>query len=383
VLLHENDGKQVLRHFGIPTPSGVEVETTSELSQALLSVGMPAVLKAQVPTGGRGKAGGILFAENDAQARAAFSTLLKSKINGFRVSKILVEPKVKILHERYVGITVSANRAWLMIGRAGGISIEERANDDPSSVVRIPVDRESDDLEEAILKGLRGLGLSDRANGAYATVCKRLLDLFIKTDALTAEINPLAELEDGSLVALDARIDVDDSALPRQPAIRELLQLEPSATGWGKSKKESTLTRLQDGVVGLIGLGGGMAMAVSDWFAGRGFGLSGTIDMDCALASGQAQAVISSVLSDLDEDRDTKVILLNMISSGNRIDRIVSTILPVLQARGTKAGKPLVVHLQGNGGAEATRMLRDAGLPNFDGLKDALHATVEHLGAAR
>jgi succinyl-CoA synthetase beta subunit len=105
--------------------------------------------------------------------------------------------------------------------------------------------------------------------------------------------------------------------------------------------------------------------------------------MDCALASGQAQAVISSVLSDLDEDRDTKVILLNMISSGNRIDRIVSTILPVLQARGTKAGKPLVVHLQGNGGAEATRMLRDAGLPNFDGLKDALHATVEHLGAAR
>lgn len=379
MLLRESEGKILLRKYGIATPTGVVVERMEELEAVIGELSLPVVLKAQVPAGGRGKAGGVQFAAGHNEVRAIFKSMLGSVLNGFTVSRILIEPKFDIVSERYLGITLSENRPWLIIGSQGGVSIEDTAKEAPETLARIPLIKSVYDPKQLHAQ-FAAIGLPEQLWAKYDTICQKLAQLFEESDALMAEINPIAELREGSLMALDARIDIDDAALPRQGHVRELLGLPESKAGWGTAAKVSTLHRFESGDVGLVGLGGGMAMAVSDWFASKGFRLSGSIDMDSAIASGRAEPTFQHVFSEFLDDTHTKVILVNMIASGNRIDRIVQSLLPALSgASSSPTRKPVVVHLQGNGGDQATALLASAGYKNCASLKDALHLAQTYL----
>ncbi|RUU61307.1 ATP-grasp domain-containing protein [Mesorhizobium sp. M2C.T.Ca.TU.002.02.1.1] len=380
MLLYEDEGKFLLRQYGIATPEGAVVSDATELEDALPELQFPIALKAQIPVGKRGKNGGIMFADTPLQARSIFASMIGRQISGYPVTSLRLEPKVVVLRERYVALTVTMNEIWLMIGRDGGIDVEDRAQSDPGSVARIPLRRTVFDMRETIGLTFQSLGFPQPQWDAYFDVCARLESLLRGTDAVMAEINPLAEVSGGSLLALDARIDIDDSAVARQPAIRKLLHLRRGGHGWPKSQKVSTLQRFgRRGTVGLVGLGGGMALTVSDWIASESQSLAGAIDMDASLSSGNAPETLASVLDDFDADDNTRVILVNMISSGNRIDRITEALLPVISANRARSAKPMVVHLQGNGGAKATALLRDAGIHNCSSLKEAIGATLSYL----
>lgn len=380
MLLNENEGKFLLRAHGIATPEGVIVETGAQLEAALAGLGLPVALKAQIPAGKRGRNGGIGFAGTAAEARAVFDAMIGASVNGFEVSRLLVEPRVDIRRERYVAVTVAMNEVWLMIGRDGGVAVEDNARSDPQSLVQVPLDPTIGESRGVILDAFESLGFPPELHEAYFDLCARLETLARRSDAVMAEINPLVETGDGALIALDARVEIDDSALARQPEIRALLRLEASDHGWGRSQKVSQLQRVDgDGKVGLVGLGGGMALAVSDWLASENQGLAGAIDMDSSLSSGTARQALSDVLDAFDADRRVEVVLVNMISSGNRIDRIAAELLPALSARRARAGKPVVVHLQGNGSERATALLRDAGIRNCPGLREAVAETLNHL----
>jgi succinyl-CoA synthetase beta subunit len=380
MLLLEDEGKFLLGQFGIVTPKGAAVRDAAELDVTLAKLQFPIALKAQIPAGKRGKNGGIMFADTPSKARSIVASMIGSHVSGHPVASVRVERKAAIRRERYVALTVTMNEVWLMIGRDGGVDVEDHALSDPSSVARIPLRRTVADTRDAIEMAFESLGFPEPGRDAYFDVCGRLEALLRGTDAIMAEINPLAETSDGSLLALDARIDIDDAAISRQPAIRKLLDLRHGTREWIEPQKVSMLRRSdRNGAVGLVGLGGGMALTVSDWVASENQSLAGAIDMDSSLSSGIACETLASVLDDFGSDEGVRVVLVNMISSGNRIDRIAEELLPALRANRASSSKPMVVHLQGNGGARATALLRDAGIDNCTSLKEAISATLSYL----
>lgn len=380
MLLYEDEGKFLLRRYGIATPEGESVRNETELDAALAELQFPVALKAQIPAGKRGKNGGIMFADTPLQARSHFTSMIGGQVGGYPVTSLRVEPKALIRRERYLALTVAMNEIWLMIGRDGGIDVEDHAQSVPSSVERIPLRRTVADIRSAIERAFESLGFPESLWDAYFDVCGRLEALLRGTDAMMAEINPLVETSDGSLLALDARIDIDDSAIFRQAAIRRLLDLRDGGRDWVESRKVSTLRRIDGkGEVGLVGLGGGMALTVSDWIASENHSLAGAVDMDTSLSSGIARDTLASVLDDFELEENVRVILVNMISSGNRIDRIAEELLPALHAHRARSRKPMVVHLQGNGGVLATARLRDAGIHNCQSLTEAIRATLNYL----
>jgi succinyl-CoA synthetase beta subunit len=377
MLLNESEGKSLLREHGIPSPLGRRVTNEVELAAAIEAVGMPLILKVQIPVGGRGKSGGVKVANSEAEAIAHFRTMIGSTIKDHQVSAVLVEQKADLAHERYVGMVVKDQGLQFMIGRTGGVEIEETAVSDPSSIAIVPLRPEQTTASEPFLNAFEAIGLPENLWSTYLGLCHRLATTVSSSDLVMAEINPLAELSDGTLLALDARVEVDDSALYRQPRIRELLGMADDGNG----AQQSVLRRLSgDGEVALIGYGGGMALCVSDWLSAEGHLLGAAVDMDHAIAHGHTTEAFSSVLDQIEADRRIKVILINITASGKRIDQIAESLVPALESRRRgNATIPIVLSLHGNRGSAATALLDRAGFPNCRGLRDAIDTTLQHL----
>jgi succinyl-CoA synthetase beta subunit len=220
---------------------------------------------------------------------------------------------------------------------------------------------------------------------AYEDVAQKLLQIGRDCDATMVEINPLVELPDGSLVALDARVAVDDAALARRPEIADMLgNLNPADGGPGglRPSAEAGLLSLrrnpQGGAIGLIGLGGGLNMTLMDWIASAGSAVGAVIDIDPALAEGKAEAGFIGAFGDLDRDPSIRAILVNVITCGYRLDDIVYALARALRGRNPDA-KPVVLHLRGNGMEATPKFLNAAGRRNSASLR---HAVAEIVRAA-
>lgn len=229
MLLLEHHGKALLRKHGVPTPDGVIVGDDSSLTRALLSLPPRLVLKAQIATGGRGRGGGIAFADGVAEAHKALAALLGSCINGHSVESVLVEERVAFGGERYAGIVIEGGEIRLLFGRSGGVDVEDITAADPANVFSIAVDP----IEGPNVGELHGcfakLDYPPECWRAYEHIGQALFAMSCAYDATMIEINPLAELPEGRLVALDARVAIDDAALDRQPDIA-MMQPHPHAT---------------------------------------------------------------------------------------------------------------------------------------------------------
>ena len=299
--LHEFQAKQVLSGAGISIPEGRVATTPAEAESAATALGFPVVVKAQVHVGGRGKAGGVKLAKTAAEAKAAAQAILGMDIKGFTVRRVYVERAAQIAKELYLGITLDRDRrrAVVMLSTVGGMDIEEVAASQPEKIARGWPDP---------LLGLQGYaarglcfaaGVPDAQRDAVAAIARTLYDVFRATDAMTLEINPLFIQQDGSVVAGDAKLEVDDNALYRQPELAKLKEIQPNEEQEERAKALGFSYVQLDGEVGIIGNGAGLVMSTLDAVKNAGGHAANFLDV----GGGAKESVVKAALEIVTEEK--------------------------------------------------------------------------------
>ncbi len=349
--LHEFQAKELFAHYGIPVQRGAVVERSDQI--ASLDLRYPVVLKAQVLVGGRGKAGGIRLASTPQEAAALAEALLGMEIRGERVRRLLVAEAVEIAAEYYLAFTVdrSARRLTAVASAAGGVDIEEVARTSPDRIARLVVDPWPGFLPYHARRLGRAIGLGGALLGEFAAVATALYRLCAEQDAELAEINPLAVV-DGHLLAVDAKVVVDDNALfrhPDLPAGEELTDLERRARAAGLSYVEL------DGDIAIIGNGAGLVMATLDMVAHFGGRPANFLDVGGGATTENMRQAIDIAL----RKPGVRVLFVNIFGGITRCDDI---------ARGIVSAPPpvpMVVRLTGTNEEEGRQILRQAGIHAF------------------
>jgi len=372
VNLHEYQARDILARHGIPVPAS-DVATTPEEARAIAArAGRPVVLKAQVHAGGRGKAGGVQIAKDATEAAARAAKILGMTIKGLIVRKVLVAPAVDIASESYVGIVVdrSSQRPLLMVSAEGGIDIEDVAAKTPQQIHRLAVDPRYGLLAHQAL-GLAFRLYRDLTQArAAAAVMQALYHAFYAIGASLAEINPLATTPDGTLVALDAKIVIDDNELPRHPelaALRDAAGEAPSEV----AAREAGLTFIKlEGSVGCCVNGAGLAMATMDLVKFYGGEPANFLDIG---GSSDPQKVVDA-LRIITADPNVRVILFNIFGGITRCDDVANGI--VQATRQFPLTVPLVIRLTGTNEDLAVQILMQAGFSALTDMDEAVKQAV-------
>jgi succinyl-CoA synthetase beta subunit len=359
--LYEFEGKQLLARAGIPVPDGGVVGTVDEAEAAAESIGYPVAVKSQVLSGKRGKAGGIRFADTPARLRAAADDLLGSILAGETVERVLIEPKLDIRDEYYLGVTLdhTASRPAMILSTAGGMDVEETAEHQPDQLFKLLLDPGRDYRLHHWLDFGRSAGFHGRLLVDLAETALALHRLYFQLDVFTAEINPLVVLATGGLVAADAKVDVDDSALYRQPRVREFSRLEEELTPLEAEARGRGLAYvgLEGGDVGVIAGGAGLCMASMDMIAVHGGRPANFLD----LGGGASREKTAQALELVLRTPDLKGVLLNLFGGINNCEEMARGIVRVLEER--RSHVPIVVKMRGHSQDEGWALLEDHQVP--------------------
>jgi len=352
VKLHEFQAKQVLARAGVAIPEGRTATTPSEAEAAAIALGLPVVVKAQVHVGGRGKAGGVKLAKTAAEAKAHATAILGMDIKGLTVRTVYVERAAKIAKELYLGITIDRDRrrAVVMLSTVGGMDIEEVAATQPEKIARGWPDPTLGLRAYAARALCFEAGVPEAQREGVATIARQLYDVFRATDAMTIEINPLFIQEDGSVVAGDAKLEVDDNALYRQPELATYKEIAPDEEQEERAKALGFSYVQLDGTVGIIGNGAGLVMSTLDAVKNAGGSAANFLDV----GGGAKESVVKAALEIVLANPKVKAIFINIFGGITRGDEVAKGILAVLHD--TKPKVPLVIRLSGTE-AEAGRAL--------------------------
>jgi succinyl-CoA synthetase beta subunit len=371
--LYEYQGKELFRRFGIPVSEGRVAATPEEARAAAEELGGQVVVKAQVLTGGRGKAGGIKLADSPDQAEAHARDILGMDINGHVVRKLWIESASDIAREYYLSLTFDRGekRALYMFTTEGGVEIEEVAAERPEALVRLRVDPLEGFQPYQARRLIYGAGIEDEGEQKQiAKIAERLYAAFVGTDAMLCEINPLIVTPDGEVKALDSKFTVDDNALYKHPDIAEMRDLDAyPAEERVAREKDVTYVKL-DGDVGVLGNGAGLVMSTLDVVALAGGRPANFCDLG---GGGGAQGVVDA-LEVISADPQVKSILFNIFGGITRCDEVARGILQALGQMTIE--DPIVVRLDGTNAEEGRRLLREAATPN-------LHVEPTMLDAAK
>ena len=374
--LYEYQAREILRRHGIPVPDG-DVATTPDEARAIAQrLGGRVVVKAQVHAGGRGKAGGVKLATNPTEAAAHARQILGMTIKGLPVHKVLVAPAADIASESYVGMIVDrgAQRPVLMVSAAGGVDVELVAAETPTQIQRLPVDPRYGLLSHQAL----GLALKlyrDVAQArAAADIMQRLYTAFYAVGASLAEINPLATTPDGKVMALDAKIVVDDNELERRPEIAALRDPEGEAAS-ELAARETGLSFIKlDGTVGCCVNGAGLAMATMDLVKYYGGEPANFLDIG---GSSNPQKVVAA-LRIITADPGVRAILFNIFGGITRCDDVANGIVQATQQLTLRV--PMVIRLTGTNEREAVAILTRAGYTALTDMDAAVQQAVARAG---
>ena len=306
MLLFEHEGKAILREHGIATPRGIVAENEADIGGGG-AVSAPFMVKSQVLAGGRGKAGGIRPAADPSALERAASQILATTVRDLPVRALLVEERVAVAHERYMAVLLDGEAMLLVLGRKGGIEVEELFSGAQDGFQTIRIDPLFGLSAYQVRVALEQLEIPAQLWAAYTSAAERPTRLFRQCDATLAEINPLAELEDGSLVALDARIVIDDGALFRQPRFAELANARSTADGLAARMRALEVQYVPiGGNIGLVSSGAGVGTALMDWVASEGCRLHSFVDLDYAIMGGRTEDGMRLVLDTLIDDRASR-----------------------------------------------------------------------------
>jgi succinyl-CoA synthetase beta subunit len=376
VNLHEFQAREILRRHAIPVPEGEVVTTPVAAKAAAERLGGSVVVKAQVHAGGRGKAGGVQLAKTAAEAEAVAGKILGMTIKGLTVQKVLIVPAADIASESYVGIIVDRNtqRPVLMVSAAGGIDIEEVAAKTPEKIHRLAVDPRYGLLAHQALTLGFALYQDVAQARAAADIMQKLYRAAYDVGASLAEINPLVTTPAGKVVALDAKIVVDDNELERRPEIAALRDVSGEAPSEVQAR-EAGLTFIKlEGAVGCCVNGAGLAMATMDLVKYYGGEPANFLDIG---GSSNPQKVVNA-LKIITADAAVRAILFNIFGGITRCDDVANGIVQATSQFPLKV--PIVIRLTGTNEQEAMRILTGAG---FSALTDMDEAVKQAVAAVK
>jgi len=372
VDLYEYQAKELFKANQVPTQEGAVVTSAQEAKLAAESFNRATVIKAQVKTGGRGKAGGVKLATNPDEAFSHAQNILGLDIKGHIVKKILVTPAEDIASEFYVSFLVDrSNRSFLcMASVAGGIDIEEVAASTPEKLAKVQIDP-LQGVNLALAKEIaKQAQIPEEIQEQTAEVIVKLWDTFINSDATLVEVNPLVKTEDNRVIALDGKVTLDENAFFRHPdfenfvdtTIEDPLETEAKAKGLNYVKLS--------GSVGVIGNGAGLVMSTLDVVAYAGEEFGGVRPANFLDIGGGASAqVMADGLEIILSDKDVKSVFVNVFGGITACDAVANGILQALEILREKPGfgpKPIVVRLDGNNAAAGLEILRSAGVSNIE-----------------
>ena len=376
--LQEYRSKEILARHGVPLSVGETATTPEEARAAAERIGGPVVIKAQVLVGGRGKAGGVKLAATPDEAAEKAREIIGLDIKGTTVKTVLVAPAADIAHEYYLGLILDrASRAIVVIASAeGGVEIEETAKTNPDAILRLSLHPLIGLQEYEVRRVAFFLGVPAELRTDFATVMRGLFAAFVGSDADLAEINPLVVTGDGRLEALDAKIVLDDSALPRHPdleAMRDLNEEEPSEI----AAREAGISFIKlDGTIGCMVNGAGLAMTTMDLVKLAGGEPANFLDIGGGAKADRVAAAFKIIL----DDPNVKAILINIFGGITRGDEVAHGIVEA-RAQLTR-DVPMVVRIVGTNAEEAKPILAEANLITADSLDDAAAKAVAAAGGA-
>jgi succinyl-CoA synthetase beta subunit len=378
VNLHEYQARALLKAAGVPMFDGDVASTPTEAEAIARRLGGTVVIKAQVHTGGRGKAGGVKLARNPAEAADFASQILGMTINGFTVNKVLVVPAADIATESYVGLIMDRDtqRPVFMVSAAGGVDIEEVAAKTPEKITKLAVDPTIGLLPHQALTLAFTLYRDFAHVKAAARIMEQLYRVFTDNGASLAEINPLVTTPDGRVLALDAKVSIDDNELDRRPDLA-LLRDESAEEPSEVAARRANLTFIKlDGNVGCVVNGAGLAMATMDLVKYYGGEPANFLDIG---GSSNPEKVISA-LKIITSDPNVKAILFNIFGGITRTDDVANGI--VAATKQFKVNVPIVIRLTGTNEAEAIRILNSVGMPALSDMDEAVQKVVSLVKGA-
>ena len=358
VKMVEYQGKEIFRSHGIPVPAGRVAGTPEEAFEAAGALGGRVVVKAQVTAGGRGKAGFVRLAEDPEGARDAAEAMLGKIHGGLPVEEVLVEERAAISREMYLGVLLHnrSGRAILMFCEQGGVDIEQVARETPEKLVKWTVPHIAEVREYQVRNELRKAGLRGDLLARVSSAGFRLCRAFSENDLTLAEINPLAVLENGEILAADSKVEMDNNALFRHPA-------------FGSAKKDLTdpfereahdigVTYVQmDGEIGIIASGAGLAMNTMDILSARGHAPANFLET----GGGITAALIENAMGLLEKNPRVRGLIVNLYGG---INPMIEAAKGIAAAReGSLKKLPVVVKLLGNHQEEAWSILESKGIP--------------------
>ena len=380
--LLEYQGKQLLARHAVPVPAGAPATTVEEAVAAAEEIGYPCVVKAQVQIGGRGKAGGIKVAQDREEAQAHAAAILGMDIRGHTVREVWVERASDIAAEYYASIVFdrAAKRPLVLLSTQGGMDIEEVADRDPGAIARLHVDPLLGFQDFHARRLAFGAGVDADVVRPVGAMLNRLYAAFAAEEAMLVEVNPLIVTRDRQVVALDAKVTLDDASLFRHPgnaALRNVAAEDEQE----RMARERGLTFVKlDGDVGILGNGAGLVMSTLDVVAQAGGRPANFLD---AGGGSRAEAITQAVEVIL-SNQNVKAVLFNIFGGITRCDEVARGLIEAFAQ--IEPEVPFVVRLDGTNDAEGRRLLAEADLPNVHTettMLDAARRVVELAGQAR
>ena len=357
--LYEHMGKDLFRAYGIPTPRGIVAETPDEAAAATDALGGSSVVKVQVQVGGRGKGGGVVLCRSAGEAREAAERMLGSDFKGHAVTRLLVEELLPIAHEFYTSVLLdrSVGEYLWMLTAEGGMDIETLARERPEALRRVHVNPGLG-LRPWHLRELAGLLPAGARDGA-AQVLRAMWSVVQEADATLVEINPLVQLEDGSVAALDAKVTIDDNALFRHADLEALEAAFPVDPVEERAKDADLQYVKLEGSVGIIGNGAGLVMSTLDVVAQAGGRAANFLDVGGGASAEKMATSLQVILS----DPSVRCVFINIFGGITRCDVVANGILEALGK--VEATVPIVVRLDGTNAEEGRRILAEAAHPRI------------------
>ena len=381
--IHEYQGKELLRKFGVTVPRGIPAFSVDEAVKAAETLGGPVwVVKAQIHAGGRGKGGGVKLARSIDEVRQLASEILGMQLvthqtgpEGQKVKRLLIEEGADIKKEYYVGIVTdrATQRVCVMASSEGGMDVEEVAEKTPEKILKVFVDPATGLTDEDAANLARGIGVPESSVAKAASEFQKLYKVYWETDSSLAEINPLILTGSGDIIALDAKFNFDSNALYRLPEIvayRDLDEEDPAEIE--ASKFDLAYIQL-DGNIGCLVNGAGLAMATMDTIKLFGGEPANFLDV----GGGATAEKVTEAFKIMLKNKDVKAILVNIFGGIMRCDVIAEGVIAACRA--VNLSVPLVVRMKGTNEELGKQMLKDSGLPiiSADTMAEAATKVVE------
>ena len=381
--LHEYQAKEIFARYGIPVPQGRVAATAVEARSAAEGFGGQAVIKAQVHAGGRGKAGGVKVAQSPGDAETAAQSMLSTSLvtnqtgpEGVPVNQVLVEELADIAKEMYLALTVDRveRRPVMLVSASGGMDIEEVAATSPELIHSEPIDPVLGLMPFQSRRVARVLGLEGSVAAAAPGVLNSLYQVFVENDCTLVEVNPLIATGDGRLVALDAKISVDDDALFRRPAMLELRDVTQEDELEAQAADLDIAYVNLDGDVGCLVNGAGLAMATLDVTSAAGAAPANFLDVGGGASVDKVASAVGIILS----DPKVRRVLVNVFGGILRCDIAAEGIVQAYRNTGSQL--PIVVRMLGTNVDDGKRILAESGLPVV--FAETLSEAAEAIGRA-